>query len=123
MRGKTLHNYLAMEAERILRNEGFETSQECPEELSNGRIDFIDILARKNNFAVCVEIETTPRYVLTNAAKSQELGLPLMVIVPNRKVKKAVEKRLSSVDLRPGGMDIYLLLLSQLRQGLTNCFP
>jgi len=123
LRGGNLHNYLVLESECILREAGFETHRECPKYLPDGGLDFIDLLAQQGNCLICVEIETSARHVLTNAAKAQQLELPLIVIVPTRKVKKAVQNKLSSDAIKPAGCDIYILLLSQLKQELTNCFP
>lgn len=123
LRGNTLHTYLVLESEKILRDGGFETSLEHPEKLPDGGTDFIDLLARRGDFLVCIEVETTARYVRTNAVKARQLGLPLVVIVPNRSVKKAVQNKLRQADVRPGGYDIYILLLSELKQELTKYFP
>lgn len=122
LRGGNLHNYLVIESEGILQNAGFETYQECPKKLPDGGLDFIDLLAEKEGFLVCIEVETSARYVLTNAAKAEQLGLPLMVIVPTRKVKRAVQNKLSKTTIKPGGRDIYILMLAQLKQEVTNCF-
>jgi len=122
LRGGKLHNYLVTESEGILQGAGFETHQEHPKKLSDGGVDFIDLLAQKGDFMICIEVETSASYVLTNAAKAQQLELPLIVIVPTRKVKKAVQNKLSNSAIKPAGFDIYILLLSQLRQELTDCF-
>lgn len=123
LRGGNLHNYLVLESEGILQDAGFDTHQECPRTLPDGALDFIDLLAERDGFIVCVEVETSARHVLTNAAKSEQLGLPLVVIVPSRKVKRAVQNKLNNSNIRPGNHDIYILMLSQLKQELTNCFP
>lgn len=123
LRGGALHNYLVLESEGILQNAGFETYQEHPKKLPDGGLDFIDLLAEREGFLVCIEVETSARYVLTNAAKAEQLGLPLIVVVPTRKVKRAVQNKLRKTDIRPGGHDIYILLLAQLKKGVMNYFP
>lgn len=123
LRGESLHNYLVLESEGILQGAGFETHQEHPQKLPDGGLDFVDLLAKKAGLIVCIEVETSARHVLTNAAKAEQLGLPLIVIVPTRKIQKSVQNKLSSSTIKPAGCDIYILLLSQLRQELTNCFP
>jgi hypothetical protein len=122
LRGGALHNYLVFESEGILQGAGFETYQEHPKKLPDGGLDFVDLLAEKEGFVVCIEVETSARYVLTNAAKAEQLGLPLIVVVPTRKVKKSVQNKLYRTDIRPGGHDIYILLLTQLKQEVTNSF-
>lgn len=123
LRGGNLHNYLVLESEGILQDAGFDTHQECPRTLPDGALNFIDLLAERDGFIVCIEVETSARHVLTNAAKAEQLELPLVVIVPTRKVKKAVQNKLNNSSIRPGNRDIYILMLTQLKQELTNCFP
>ena len=123
MRGGELHNHLVYTAESILREAGFETHQEHPQKLSDGRLDFVDLLARRNGFVVCIEVELSARYVLSNAAKAKQLDLPLIVVVPTRRVQKAVRKKLAKTGIRPGGHRICILLFEQLRQEVTSYFP
>ena len=123
LRGGNLHNYLVLESEGILQSAGFDTHQECPKKLPDGCLDFVDLLAEREGFVVCIEVETSARHVLRNAAKAELLGLPLVVIVPSRKVKQAVQNKLNNSNIRPGNHDIYILMLAQLKQELTNCFP
>lgn len=122
LRGGKLHNYLVTESEGILQGAGFETYQEHPKKLSGGGVDFIDLLAQKGDFMICIEVETSARYVLTNAAKAEQLGLPLVVIVPTRRIRKAVRDKLQQSAISPGGCAIYILLLSQLKQEVMDCF-
>ena len=123
LRGDKLHNYLVVESENILQGGGFETSQEHPKKLPDGSLDFIDLFAKRDNCLICIEVETSARRVLINAAKAEQLRLPLIVIVPTRKIKKSVQNKLGKSTIKPAGCDIYILLLSQLEQELTNCFP
>lgn len=123
LRGGALHNHLVLETESIFKRAGFNTQQEYPQRLPDGRLDFIDLLVERGNCMICVEIETSARYVLTNAAKADQIGLPLIVIVPNRKVKMAVQKKLAQSQITAGGLSIYILLLSQVEKGFTNFFP
>jgi hypothetical protein len=123
LRGGTLHNHLVLVTENTFKAAGFKTQQECPQRLPDGRLDFIDILAQKGNCVVCIEVETSARYVLTNAAKADQLGMPLIVVVPNRTVKMAVQKKLARDQTASGGVPIYILLLSQVEKEVTNYFP
>ena len=123
LRGDTLHNYLVLETECIFQQEGFDTYQEHPQCLPDGSLDFLDLLVRRDDFLICIEVETSARYVLANAAKAERLGLPLIVIVPTRRIKKSVQNKLEKSGIRPAGCNIYILLLSQLKQELINYFP
>ncbi|AQQ70919.1 hypothetical protein SMSP2_01282 [Limihaloglobus sulfuriphilus] len=120
LRGGKLHTHLALQTESLLNRAGFETRLEHPEKLPDGRLDFVDILARRGEAMIFVEIETTPRYVLTNAAKAERLGIPLIIVVPSKKVQKEVKARLRCSGLRPGGEQICILLLNHLNKELMN---
>lgn len=123
LRGGSLHNHLVCETEKIFRGAGFDTHQEHPKKLAGGGLDFVDLLAEGDDFVICVEIETSSRHVLDNAAKARELGLPLVIIIPSRKVQKAVKSKLEKAGINLKTGRIYILLLSQLEQELTNCIP
>lgn len=123
LRGGQLHNYLALEAERICQQLDCETHLEAPQQLPDGGLDFIDLLVQKREYLLCVEVETTARNVLSNVHKAHQLNLPLIVVVPTRKVQRAVKCKLFKTSIRPGGQLILILLLSQLKQAVTNCFP
>ncbi len=123
LRGGKLHNYLVAQAEGIFRDAGFSTSLEQPEALPGGGVNFVDLLARRGEVLICVEVETTPRNVVSNARKARLLGLPLVVLVPSRKVQRTVRKTLAASGVLPGGKPICVLLLGQLRQAVTNSFP
>jgi hypothetical protein len=123
LRGGGLHNHLVLESERIFRDAGFETRQEHPEKLGDGRIDFVDLMVWRGEFRACVEIETSSRHVLDNASKARVLGLPLVVVVPSRKVHKAVKDKFKRAGINPKKHRIWILLLGQLEHGFVNCFP
>lgn len=120
LRGGSLHNYLVCEAERIFQSAGYETHQEHPEKLPCGGLDFIDLLARRGGFAVCVEVELSARYVLSNVSKCRQLDLPMVVLVPSRKVQKAIMGKLKKAGITPGKHRLCILLLGQLEQEVTN---
>ena len=123
LRGGSLHTYLILESERILRQAGFHTYQEHPIRLPDGRLDFIDLLATQENFSIAIEAETSARHVLRNATKAEAIELPLWIIVPSRKVHNTITNTLAPSVLRPGGQRIYILLLGQLESELRFCFP
>ncbi len=123
LRGGQFHNWLVLEAEKICRKAGLETEAESPQRLPDGRIDFVDLLVRGDKVVVCIEVETSARNVLSNARKAERLGLPLIVLVPTRRVHQAAQRKLAGVDLRPGGWAICFLLLTQLKPSLSFYFP
>ena len=123
LRGGSLHNHLVRETGQLFREAGFDTCEECPVRLPDGRLDFLDLLVKRGSCTICIEIETSARNVLTNATKADQAGLPLWIVVSSRKVQEAVADRLDSADLRPAGLRIYIPLLGQLEQALTIYFP
>jgi hypothetical protein len=123
LRGGALHNYLVAQAGEVFRQTGFQVAVEQAFTIEDGTLDFIDLVARRGNCVICVEIETSARYVLVNATKANALGLPLWIIVPDRKVYAAVTKKLATASYRPAGQEIYILLLSELYQVVKKCFP
>lgn len=123
LRGGALHNHLVLEAEKIFLQAGYFTRQESPQKLPDGRLDFVDLLVRQGNCLICIEVETSIRNVPNNVLKASQLGLPLIILVPNRRVKKTVQTKLKSIRSTSGGCPIYILLLSQLEQEVKNCFP
>ena len=94
MRGKALHKYISQKTVEGLDSLGFEVSAEYPICLANGGKDYIDLLVSCCAFDLAIEIETTPRNVLSNAAKANELGLQLWIVTPNKKISLAVARKL-----------------------------
>ena len=123
LRGGELHSFLVLEAQRIFRHASFQTDQEAPRRLPDGRMDFVDLLVQRQELMLCVEAETSARNVTSNVIKAEQLGIAVWVLVPSRKVQKAVKAKLQDLGIRPGGRRIKILLLRQLEQELTNCFP
>ncbi len=123
LRGGTLHNYLVNQAEGIFCDAGFSTSQEHPKSLPGGGMNFVDLLASRGSVLICVEVETSARNVVSNVQKAQLLKLPIVVLVPNKKVQQMVKKTLVRSRLLPSGSPIYILRLGQLQQAVTNYFP
>jgi hypothetical protein len=123
LRGGAFHNYLVAQSGEVFRQAGFQVAVEQAFTIEDGTLDFIDLVARRGNCVICVEIETSARYVLVNAAKADALGLPLWIIVPDRKVHAAVARKLAKAPYRPAGLKIYILFLSELNQVVTKYFP
>lgn len=123
LRGGTLHNYVVNRVADMFRRAGFGVFCEHPIRLDDGRLDFVDLLVQCGTWEFCVEVETSARRALTNAAKADAAGLPLWVVVPNKKVQRVVGRKLEKAAFRPGGLKICIPLSGELEQTLTNCFP
>lgn len=121
LRGGTFHNYLAHQAATTLRRAGCRVSYEHPLFLTDGRRNDVDLLVSRNGQRWICEVETTARHAQDNAAKAQLAGLPLWIIVPTRRLRQNVRRKL---DLNSGSkVPIKILLPDQVLSELTRCFP
>lgn len=117
MRGGAFHNFIVGRCATALRRAGFAAELEAHRRLADGRLDAIDLVARRGEFTVAVEVETTPRGVASNAEKALALALPLWIVVPDRRVQRAAHVRLVRAGV-VGGERIQILLLPAFEQGL-----
>lgn len=119
MRGQILHNTMAKDAETTLENYFTQVHPEykC---CKNGIITFFDLFARQQLFVLALQIETTARHGVDNAIKAQAVGIPLWIIVPATKIKIRLSHKLNLLQLNPGGEEIKILLLGQLRRELQT---
>lgn len=69
---------------------------------------------------LAIEIETTARHAVDNARKAAMVDVPLWVIVPTRRLKSDLTRKLKDLAIRSGNQPIKILLLGQLRKELTN---
>lgn len=117
-----MHNHLAKEAELVFKRSGFEVTPECGIALENGRIDFVDLLAQRDDCWIACEVETTSRNVLSNVIKAKPLDMPLWILVPNGKVRSAVQRRLRQAGQGADGDKVQIFLLGQLSKAISDCF-
>ena len=117
MRGYPLHNFIVRQIQMIA-GEFFELV--VLEHLSrrNGVSTYLDVFARQGS--VTLAFETTSRHAIDNAKKASLVGMPLWFVVPRRCLKIELTRKLSQLDLKPGGEPIKILLLGQLQQELTD---
>ena len=73
---------------------GFDTDVEAPVALPDGRTDYIDLLAKRGDLTLAIEVETTDRYVVTNARKAAALGLTLWIVTANPAMRRRVQAKL-----------------------------
>lgn len=119
MRGKTLHNLMAKKTRDMV--EDFFESVDSEHRISNHQTTtYVDLFARKDSIVLAIEIETTVRHAVDNARKAAMVDVPLWVIVPTRRLKSDLNRKLGDPELRPGGKPIKILLLGELRQELAN---
>lgn len=121
MRGSPFHNAIAQRVADLFIVHGYATTLEVPLPLPDGRTDFVDVLAWKGDVRIAAEIETTPRYVLVNVAKAAMLSLPLIIVVPTRRLERAVNRRLIG-KLGQNTGQVWVRTLAQMPQLLTSVF-
>lgn len=122
MRGKPFHNYLVDQAGKAFHDAGCAVDLEYPQQLPDGRFNFIDILAVRDGIALACEVETTTSTVLSNVQKALLLQLPLWIIVPNRETRLSVARKLRHhLNDRQRG-PIWISLPDELSQGLSIYF-
>lgn len=124
MRGGWVHNQvmtavLAADAMAI----GCFVAFEVVVELASG-IGFIDILIRKDNLLISIEVERSARRIMNDLKKAHAVGADaLWIVVPTVRVACAVRRRLAQIDLRAAKLRVCVLTLGQARQQLAVCFP
>ncbi len=123
MRGRIFHNFLVALTVATFRQMGFEVLIEYALYLADGRADYVDLLAWRENYTAICEIETTARHALENLAKAKLLNLPLWIIVPNRKVRLEVGNKLMRAGCNPEKDSFQISMPDELPQRLTDCFP
>lgn len=118
MRGKPLHNLMVNRTNDSLKDLG----DTCTEyKLSfNGTTNYVDLFIRCGSFALAIEVETTIRHAVDNAKKAAAVGVPLWIVVPTRRLKSTLTKKLNLLGLRPGSEPIKVLLLGAVRQAFMN---
>ena len=119
MRGDSFHNHLARKIQTILIILGFQVNTEyCVRR--NGTITYLDLLAVKGQYLLGFEIETSTRHIIDNATKAEAVDIPVWFILPTQKLRKQAQKKLKTLDIKPAGQQIQLLLPAQLAQALTD---
>jgi hypothetical protein len=118
MRGKALHNLMVNRTNESL-------TDFCDIDIEhklffNGITNYVDLYIRYGLFELAIEVETTVRHAVDNAKKAAVIGVPLWIVVPTRRLKSTLTKKLNASGLRPGNEPIKVLLLDALRQALMK---
>mgnify|MGYP005853240619 CR=1 FL=1 len=117
VRGGAFHGQLVNGLAQAFTDAGWSVAVEFPIRLPDGRTDWVDLLARRAERRLAIEVETTPRYVRVNVEKARLLGIPLLIAVPTRRLLAAIERRLAH-RAAGAGADSRILLYAQLVQAL-----
>lgn len=118
MRGKAFHNQIATDAKAIFSHHGWQvyTEHRCRK---NGVTTYFDLLAVKGDQTIACEIETTPRHAVDNVLKAQAVGVVLWIIVPTRRLRRQIERKLESSGIAENHQFVKTMLLTQLNTELT----
>ncbi len=120
MRGGAFHEHLAQRAAAVFESHGLTVRFEHPLVLPGGGTNFVDLWVTGRGLELIVEVETTPRYALTNLIKAQALGQPLWFVVPTRAVRQAIATRLRKHHPKGPPIDHRLLLPDEVGPTLTH---
>ena len=120
MRGDTFHNFLADEIKAAVSAPVTCVYTEYRVRRCGVVADF-DLFLTAGHFVLGIEIETTIRHAFDNIRKADAVDVPLWVVVPTRRLKNRIERRLKNAEITPAGQPIKILLLDQVKPALTNC--
>ena len=113
MRGALFHNTIAEQAKAIFARHNWQVHTEY-RYCTNGTTTYLDLLAVRADCRIACEVETTARHAVDNAAKALAAGIPLWVIVPSRRLRRQVERKLASLGISGNPKVVKVLLLCQL---------
>ncbi len=86
----------------------------------------IDLFIEYRSHRIAIEAETSPDRVVNDVAKAVAVRATLLLIItPERRIAKAVRRRLNRPN-SPGASDeleVWVLPLGQALQRIKNCFP
>ena len=113
MRGALFHNTITDQAKAIFIRHSWQVHTEY-RYCDNGTTTFLDLLAVRADCRIACEVETTVRHAVDNAVKALATGITLWVIVPSRRLRRQVERKLASSNISGNRKAIKVLLLCQL---------
>jgi hypothetical protein len=112
-----LHNELAGEVRVLLERLGWQVSTE-KRFVAAGTTAYFDLFAVKEGRQIALEIETTARHALDNAQKARAIGVPVWFVVPRRRTKRQIVRKLDTC-LDAGGESVKVLLLGEIESELA----
>lgn len=118
MRGDPFHNELAGEVRVLLERLGWQVSTE-KRFMAAGTTAYFDLFAVKDGRGIALEIETTARHALDNAQKARAIGVPVWFVVPRRRTKRQIVRKLDAC-LDAGGESVKVLLLGEIESELAH---
>ena len=121
MNGGYVHEFILDSLDKAFREADVAVSRQVPSRPGR-QTGYVDLVAHVGGETLAIEAEMSPRRVLQDLQKAEELGAHLWIVVANRRVVSSVRKHLR--QLRTGKkMDVCVLTLGQALQRVRNCFP
>ena len=118
MRGDPFHNELAGTVQTLLERLGWQVWTE-KRLVAAGTTAYFDLFAVKDGHGIAFEIETTTRHAFDNAKKARALGVPVWFVVPRRRTKRQIVRKLGT-RLIAGGESVKVLLLDEIESELGH---
>lgn len=122
MRGGFIHNEVIINPlRRLLQAGGADTMVECPVRV-NGSTRAIDLVAELADRRIVIEAECSAKRIESDLEKAMSLDADeLWIVVPNDRVKAAVDRKLRCLGIsRNAGL--FVLTLPQAVKRVTDCF-
>lgn len=118
MRGDPFHNQLADTVRTFLERRGWRVWTE-KRVVAADTIAYFDLFAVKDGQGIAFEIETTARHALDNAKKARALGVPVWFVVPRRRTKRQILRKLGARFVA-GGESVEVLLIDEIEGELAH---
>ena len=120
MRGGLFHNHLVSQAAVIFREAGCVVRCEQALTLKGGQKVFVDLLACRAGLVLAGEVETTARHAGRAGAKARSLNVPVWLIVPSRRVRAELLRKIGPLAPDRDVGPIQILLPGELAQRLSS---
>ena len=113
MRGGAFHNKMIEKVASAFLSHGWEVETEfCYR--GGGVVTFFDVFAVKDRREIAVEVEMSVRHVVDNVRKARAVEVEVWVVVPSRRLKRAVERTLGEAGLAGGRDGISVALVGEI---------
>jgi hypothetical protein len=122
MKGDIVHEHSLDDLADALASRRFAVSRQVATRMGRD-IGYVDLVAERGGRRLAIEVEMSARRVANDLRKAAALGASLWIVVPNRRVVRAVRRRLADLGVRPTAPWICVLTLGQAMHRLKNCFP
>jgi len=122
VKGGYVHNELLVApVARAFERQDWQVDYEVPVRLDAG-IGFIDLVAERHGWCICVEAECSAKRVGRDLDKAQAYGAnELWIVTPNTRVAAAVRRSLDRMFVLPDRGGLYVLTQGEALQRVKQC--